>query len=167
MNSCKGFSLPELLIVIAMISIVSSAFLSSRVVGYYQRWQARNVLSQDVSGLLTLISRARSLAMRSEQPVLLCGGTNCNGDWQQQAFIRFANGTNILHTQVFSSETAVVWRGFPVQRAYLQFLPTGLSSYQNGSFYLCRAHAEALRILVNQSGRAYLDDQYYDAKECL
>ncbi|CUB02459.1 GspH/FimT family pseudopilin [Marinomonas fungiae] len=167
MNSCKGFSLLELLIVVAMISIVSSAFLSSNIVGYYQRWQARRILSQDVSDLLLLISRARSLAMSSGQSVLLCGGANCNGAWQQQAFIRITNQAGALQTQKFSPETTIVWRGFPAQRAYLQFLPTGLSSYQNGSFYLCRAQAEALRILVNQSGRAYLDDQRYDAKECL
>lgn len=167
MNSCKGFSLPELLIVIAMISIVSSAFLSSTLVGDYQRWQSRHTLMQDVGALLALIARARSLAMHSEQAVLLCGGEHCNGDWTQHAYIRFADDPRVIKSQNFSSDTVVIWRGFPAQRPYIQFLPTGLSSYQNGSFYLCQTQADALRILLNQSGRAYLDGQPYQVKECL
>ncbi|SBS26429.1 hypothetical protein MAQ5080_00517 [Marinomonas aquimarina] len=167
MNSCKGFSLPELLVAIAMISIVASAFLSSNLLAYYQRWQDRQMLAQDVSGLLSLIARARSLAMRSEQPVRLCGGEHCNGDWGQQAWLHLSGDTQVLQRHQLSSDTSMVWRGFPAQRAYIEFLPNGLSSYQNGSFYLCRAQAHAQRILVNQSGRAYLDSQSYEVEECL
>lgn len=167
MGSCKGYSLTELLIVIAMISIVSSAFLSSDVVHYYRTWQARQALLHDVDGLLSLIDRARSLAIHGEQSVILCGGELCHGDWSLSAWAHFSNDQQVQLKHQFSADTTVVWRGFPNNRSYIEFLPTGLSSYQNGSFFICHAQADVLRILVNQSGRAYLDSQHYDVEVCL
>ncbi|WP_425642956.1 GspH/FimT family pseudopilin [Marinomonas gallaica] len=163
--SIHGFSLPELLIVIAMISIVSSAFLNSDSSNFFDIWLARQANQQEVDGLLTLIERARSLSVQSGKEVRLCGGEHCDGNWSEQASLRFASST--IERHFFQQNTRIRWQGFPPQRRYILFLPTGLSSYQNGSFYICNENSQAQRLLMNQSGRAYLDDQSYEVSKCL
>lgn len=164
--SIQGFSIVELMVVIAMISIVSSAFLYTDLQSFFQKWQVRQVIEDDVSGLMKLIEQARSLSVLSGKEVMLCGGLDCNGDWSQLAYYKFSSSAQPIDRYFFHELTQVRWRGFPAQRRFIIFLPTGLSSYQNGSFYLCQPDGDAKRILMNQSGRAYADSEAYEVSIC-
>ncbi|MBJ7550638.1 GspH/FimT family pseudopilin [Marinomonas ostreistagni] len=161
-----GFSIAETLVVITLLSILSSSFWATDITSFYERWKSNNVFNRDVASVLSLISKARSLAIEAQRPVYLCGGDRCQGDWSDTIFIRFPDSETAQSSWSLSSKTIMVWRGFPVSRQFIEFLPNGLSSYQNGSFYLCFEELFARRILINQSGRAYLETPTYSMEVC-
>lgn len=162
-----GFSLPEVLLVMAILSTLAASSFSSQIYQSYQRWHRSNALADDTETLLALIARARSLSISSGEPVYLCGGENCNGKWSSLAFLSDGDASsNAFFSVSFSHDVTIRWQGFPLSRDYIVFLPSGLSSYQNGSFYLCREYTKTKRIVINQSGRAYLDRKEYGENLC-
>lgn len=162
----KGFSLPELLVVMIIITALSSSLTSSGFYHFYKRWRIRHDLDVHLSSMISLINRARIFAIQSGSSMMLCGGDSCDGQWSEALYLRNKTVQENVEFHLFPDNIRVIWRGFPAARHYLLFLPTGLSSYQNGSFYLCMEDIEARRIIINQSGRAYLDDQLYEGESC-
>ena len=166
MSRKYGFTIVELLVVIAILSVCSAALYSSSLISFFQRWKALNSFNRDVHSVLSLITKARVAAVEFQRPVYLCGGELCNGDWNHSIILRLSDSSKPLASLILSADSSMEWRGFPVSRQYIEFLSNGLSSYQNGSFYLCYEGLIARRILMNQSGRAYLDPQEYSFEVC-
>ena len=162
----RAFSLLEVLIVIALLSVLSTAYWGGGLAQYYRSWRLNQTLGQESQVLLQAIERARTLAIVSGRSVYLCGGAHCDGAWSEALYLAYSVHRPPLWRTAFASPIQVVWRGFPQQRAYVVFLPTGLASYQNGSFYLCLDGTLAKRVVINQSGRAYLDTHAYAATVC-
>lgn len=163
----KAFSLVEMMLAIALLSILSGAYWGADIRQYYQHWQSRQDLAQHSDALIAAIERARTLAISSDRQVFMCGGIACDGRWGEAVYLTYDLHEPPLWRQHLSSTIDVRWSGFPQHRSHIIFLPTGLSSYQNGSFYLCDAQTNARRVVINQSGRAYLDSTLYSSQECL
>ncbi|MFT2109688.1 GspH/FimT family protein [Marinomonas sp. 2405UD68-3] len=149
MNKVKGFTLIEVLVVITIVSSVS-VFLSSS--NAFSLLSNENTLLKAKENLGLSLLRARQLAVNSQTEVILCGGVSCNGNWSQGVSILIQN--DVLYSHVFPNDIEVKWKGFPVHKTSVSFLPNGLSSYQNGTFYLCDATFYSY-IRLNQSGRFY------------
>ncbi|MBM6549672.1 GspH/FimT family protein [Marinomonas ostreistagni] len=165
--SYHAFSLVEVLVVIVLLSMAAAAFRATGMTQMFRSWSLEHTLSEQSQTLLRGIERARTLAISSGQSVMLCGGRACNGAWSDALYLTYATGGTPLWRKEFAAQTRINWQGFPQQRDYIEFLPTGLASYQNGSFYICLEQSHAQRVIINQSGRAYLDAPNYAAKECL
>ena len=167
-RSNKGFTLMEVLLVMAVLSLIALSGLSNIVFDHYSALKQRESLKADATSLVDLIDRARSHSVNTGRPIYMCGGLECNGNWSERIFLADERSLSSIYVSASLSPSAVVvWRGFPVLRDYIAFLPTGLSAYQNGSFYLCEDGNQALRVVISQSGRAYLDSEQYEASECL
>lgn len=156
----RGFSLVEVLIVILIISAISSVFPSPLNFFAYQKNQ--NILYETQQDLALWLIRARQLAVKIESDVILCGGDQCDGKWTKGIALRAEN--IILSTLSFEQGVSVIWKGFPAQKKYITFLSDGLSSYQNGTFYLCYSGFYCY-IRLNQSGRFYTSPILQDATD--
>lgn len=163
----QAFSLVEMLVVIVLLSMVAAAFRGTGMSQMLRSWSLEHTLSEQSHILLHGIERARTLAINSGQSVMLCGDRACKDAWSDALYLTYAAGGSPIWRSEFTAGTRVSWQGFPQQRKYIEFLPTGLASYQNGSFYICLEQSHAQRVIINQSGRAYLDASDYAAKECL
>lgn len=166
-QSQRAFSLLEILCLLALLSASSAFFWGSGVAHFYSAWRETQQLTQQTETLLRSIERARLLAMNSGQQVFMCGGKNCDGHWSDSIYLTHSLSGAFVWQRSFIQQTRIRWRGFPVQRDFIIFLASGLSSYQNGSFYLCVGDSEAHRVIINQSGRGYLDQTLYSSEECL
>lgn len=156
----RGFSLFELLCVLFVLSILAQAGVS-HFIRVNQDTQDKNTLQQQVKYLADALSQARQIAVMSGKPSFLCGGVECNGDWSTGFRLYqlepFGESKNPLQHRIFDALLSVSWRGFPVQKHHIEFLPHGLSGYQNGTFVFCLGSWRA-DIVLNQSGRFYITD---------
>ncbi|WP_191602928.1 GspH/FimT family pseudopilin [Marinomonas algicola] len=155
-----GFSLVEVLIVLMIIAIISRTFPSSINLFAFQKKQ--NALYKTQQDLALWLIRARQLAVNINKEVILCGGDQCDGNWTKGLAIRSDNVT--ISTLSFDLGIHVSWKGFPVQKKSIIFLSDGLSSYQNGTFYLCHSGFYCY-IRLNQSGRFYTSSILQDTND--
>lgn len=112
------------------------------------------------SQLLRAINLTRSAAIFQHTRVRLCSSLNqttCSGSWQDGLLIITA--TQVLYSLIGAPTTGILhWRTFPQQRAFLEYLPSGLSNMQNGTFWFCQKNAiyPAWAIIINHTGRPRL-----------
>jgi len=119
---------------------------------------------------------ARSEAILRGRMVSLCKSndqTNCLGSWEEGQII-FAdenqNGhvINAAHVlSVFSGRASgkLLWKS-SLHRDYLQFLPSGLTNSQNGTFWFCEKNMKnpSWLIKINHLGRArFINNDNEDA----
>ena len=171
----QGFTLPELLITIAVLSILSSVSLPN-LTSYLQR----SATESDISLIKKLIYHAKSRAIDSGQYVTICvlGSRNkCHktADWSGTitTFIdQNRNGaidsgeTISLATQIGKHAASIQWRSFN-RRGYLEFSPMGLSTSSNGTFTYCpKAHNTARQLVLNRQGRLKIRDIPHTTARC-
>ncbi len=149
MHKPQGFTLIEVLIVLLIVSSISIVLSSSNAFTFFA---TENSLLKAQENLRLSLLRARQLAVKSQTEVNVCGGVSCGGDWSQGISVQMQNET--LSFYPFPDDIKVIWKGFPVHKSFISFLSNGLSSYQNGTFYLCDTTSYSY-IRLNQSGRFY------------
>lgn len=163
MSIKEGFSLPELLITLAIV-ILLSAFILPTYKIFIVKSQAQ-VLSVQ---LLRALNLARSEAMLRGVAMTLCGSVNhvsCTGDWQagQIIFVDEKQDGVVIDKEhvayVFDAvarEGMLRWRS-ALGRSYLQLRPTG-DTFDNGTFWYCARQEKTPRwaIVISQSGRPRL-----------
>mgnify|MGYP000114942041 CR=1 FL=1 len=160
MNKTLGFSLIEILIVIAVVLTISRFVSTYR--NMFPAQNNQNVLYQTQQSLSLWLIRARQLAVNTQKEVQLCGGHGCDGDWSEGVAIHVSN--TLLDSHLFDMDVSIVWKGFPVHKTDITFLPNGLSSYQNGTFYICQS-GRYCYIRLNQSGRFYSSPIFDDEQK--
>lgn len=157
----KGFTLVELMTVIAIVSItlglgypgMKQMLIKSRVNSYTQT-------------LLSTIHSARQAAIVRNKYITVCAsanGVDCETDWSAGHLIFIdQNGNRQLDTEDarlnyiegINEADNVKWQSFKVANT-LQFLPTGITNHQNGTFTVCglgkTQYAKA--VIITKMGR--------------
>jgi type IV fimbrial biogenesis protein FimT len=148
-----GFTLIEFLIVSAIATILL-VFSIPQFEDIYQRSHNKALLSQ----LLRIIKLACSTAIMTGKKVILCNSRDqktCSGNWQDGYVV--LSGDKVVFTSHSSTQKGSLhWRAFPFYLTYLEFLPSGLPNFQNGTFWYCSAASgkPVWAVMLSQSGRA-------------
>lgn len=150
----EGFTLLEFLVTIAIISILM-LFVIPSFKSILQPSQNEMQSSQ----LFHAIHAAREEAVKHGSLVILCKSRDqktCSGEWQDGYLILVDN--KVLFSFHNNSAGVLHWRAFPYFLDHLEFLPSGLPNFQNGTFWYClnRAKNPDWAIMISQSGRARL-----------
>lgn len=157
MQSQRGFTLLELLCVLAVLSIAGMMGMTG-FLWAQQSQESKTVLLDDVKNLSNALQQARQLAISSGQASYVCGGQNCSGNWSYGfRVVQPENLGGLYRKVVFDHDVHIEWHGFPATKSRIDFLPNGLSSYQNGTFVLCYQSYQ-VSIVLNQSGRYYTSE---------
>jgi len=148
----RGFSLIELLFVLMLMGILIATSMPL-MMKIYQHIQARVACDQ----LVHAMKLARNEAVAKHVTVMLCKSKDqqtCSGEWIN-GYIILANQKILYVFKNPNLNGKINWRAFPLNKDNLQFLSTGFSKTENGTFWYCGADAEhpAWAIVMNQSGR--------------
>lgn len=140
-----AFSLIELLMVLALISSLLTFAVPS-----FQSMIAQVNDNMMTSRLLHAIHIAQTEAIIRQKVVTLHKLPN---GWAQGYSIT-ADGKN-LHIFYNKYKGNIHWRAFPLHRENLQFLRTGMTRHENGTFWYCRKNDKKPRwaMVINQAGR--------------
>lgn len=171
LTQIAGFSLIELLIVLAVFSIIATTALPNFSALLAQ--ERTVVMTNHLAGALAF---ARSESVTKNQIILTCqsiDGSKCtkSGDWHN-GWIIFADknankqrDTDEALLQVFSAAnngTQTVFNGAFNIDHYIKYKPTG-RAFPNGSFLICNpAIGTGKALIMTQSGRLRLSKRQRD-----
>lgn len=144
-NSVKGFTLLELLIVLAIMIILCLISFSG-----LQNILVRTHLDSDAYQFFLSLSFARQAAIKHNRLVTVCPTSNqitCSQDWSNGYMVVYDQ--NVLRTQNWHSSTTVVGNQTPI----IQFTGDG-RSLQRATFVI-QNHG-GFKIVIYDSGRIRL-----------
>ena len=169
-----GFTLIEALITVSMLALFTALMMPS-----LHRVNPALNLEQRANALRSLIKQARTLAIAHDKRVFLCGAapdaetsmdidSPCDlaGSWQHGVLVVIdqdgdqepSTGDVVtLYQSADSRESVLSWRGFR-GKSRVEFLPNGMTYWQNGRFTLCAVGDKTLRrdVIINAAGRSYI-----------
>jgi len=174
-NSIKGFTLPEVLIAISILGILSAIAMPN-----ISEFMIKNRVDNEISSLHRLILNARNAAVNTGKNVTICPLTNnvCSTDWQAELTV-FTNDTdtladnNVYNNDVdevngVADEKVIKVKAATLSSDNLQytdtliiFSPTGKAiSGGNSTFTYCPSENESLArsLYLSLSGRVYASD---------
>ena len=157
----QGLTLIELLMTMAVMSILFGLGLPS-----FDGLMIRSKVSAEQRQLVTLLNSARQTAVLSNQVVTICpsaGASRCLNGWSE-GYLAFIDenadrsldpGERIIFQFKTQDENIhISWRAFGHKQS-LQWLPSGITNHQNGSFEICyKNEAKYARALIlTKTGR--------------
>lgn len=160
-NMTKGFTLIELMISISIISILLGGAIPSFGELINNRKIDHNLLE-----LVQTLQLARATSIIERSKVTLCPNTQngiCGSDWSK-GYISFVdyngdrqiNENDKILTQINIDDKKLVisWKAFGYKKS-LQWLSTGITNHQNGSFILCYGQdpKNARGLFITKAGR--------------
>ena len=166
MFSHTGMTLLEVLMVMTLIAIfaTSAIALSQHL---FASTKSKHISNQ----LLTALYFTRMSAIERGETTSLCAsedGSHCSNNWstgqlvfldpKRQGYISSANQI-LRFFPILDHHVQITWRGFP-NRSTIQFLPTGFTREQNGTFYYCPDQPDltySKRIILSKTGRVRID----------
>lgn len=146
MNNSTGFSLFEILVTVLLIGIIAAIMIPSQKC-FLQSSNAKIAGAQ----LFHAIEVTRSEAILNGKTVTL----SKTGEWYSGYVIKLDN--KILYSFKNSfSDGIIYWRAFPSNQKDINFLASGYSAAQNGTFWFCYKGRQTPEwaIVLNQGGRA-------------
>lgn len=151
MKRHSAFTLIELLIALTLASLLLVA-----AVPLWREWLQRNRAEAVVQQLITAINLARSEAVKRGQTVTFCPSRDqrhCGGLWQEGQII--LQQQQVIRTYAaLPGRDQLIWRSSLGKNDRLEFVASGFTNGQKGSFIYYPAHGQAAtRIVIEQSGR--------------
>jgi type IV fimbrial biogenesis protein FimT len=167
MQRAGGITLVELLIALAVASV-----LLGLVVPLFDAFVEHNRSAAAINQFIGAVQLARQSAITVRSTVTLCPGTPTDGcgardSWHLGSVLFIdrnkdgvvdADDSIIRGVPALPAGTRLTWRSFR-SRSYLQFRPTGLTSWQNGTLLYCPASGDprfARAAIINAQGRVRL-----------
>jgi len=157
----SAFTLIELLITLAIMFILTGMALPS-----FQEVLDNSKLTSQVDGLVKTLKLARTTAITSNRKVTICptdDSKKCLSDWSvgYMSFIdengdRKLNGKETIMS-FFKNEnekSTLSWKAFGFRKS-LQWLATGITNHQNGSFQFCYNNDASMSraLIITKAGR--------------
>lgn len=160
----QGFTLIELLIILGIIMLLANMAVPSLTKLIHQE-----KITAEVNRLTGAIQVSRNTAATHSSKVTLCpsnDGRNCSKNWSSGylAFIdkngdrkRSSNEAIITQHKNTNKNIQLNWRAFGTKHS-LQWLPTGITNHQNGSFEYCYKNKPKLSrgLYITKAGRVRL-----------
>jgi type IV fimbrial biogenesis protein FimT len=147
----KGFSLVELMLVMALAAIVAAFAIPS-----YRLIIAKTNMKLACQQVENAIATAREAAVSRHAAVILCGsqsGLSCDGNWSEgQLILHKHSSQTVAYCPILPAGILIEWRANLGRNQVLEFTPLGLSAGQWGSFWLKSAMIQG-RITVNALGQ--------------
>jgi len=160
-----GFTLIELLTTLAVAGL-----LATTAVPALSDFSARERRAAAINSLISSIRFTRSTALKTQRVATLCptnDGESCRRNWNLPLMI-FVDVNNDRKRQInepiyknidaINSQDRLLWKAFRNSNT-LQFLPTGITNHQNGTFLYCpKASRDDLAkgIIMTKMGRTRL-----------
>lgn len=149
LRQTAAFSLPELLIVLMLISILGNWALPSLLA--FMQTQQNQALTQLIAGHLT---QARTHSAVHQRDIEICGssdGINCDNQWHKGWLIRDPGSAVRLLDERLPEDANLLWKGY-TQR--IRFHADGTSPLSNGRFLICANNQEVqYQLIINRQGR--------------
>ncbi|WP_343984991.1 GspH/FimT family pseudopilin [Kangiella japonica] len=158
MTIVKGLTITELMLTLAIISIIG-LFAGPSI----SKFLERNKVESDTLQITNIITTARSNAISKKSPITICGDDKtekCSRNWLRLKVIN-ASTNEIMHQTTLNSRfSSAHWSAFQ-NKPGLTIAPTGFTSHQNGTLYLCHKRYKKLHraIIVSKSGRVSIKRQ--------
>lgn len=159
MRTLQAYTLLELMLVVSLVAILA-AFAIPSFNNFIQRSRAETQINQ----LISAIHYARLNAITHQQKITLCMSNDeisCGGQWSDGQIILNQDKKILQKFPVLGSGISLNWQSSGQNRnTYLEFLPTGFTNGQKGSFYYCnlRDHQYSQRIVIENTGRTRLEE---------
>lgn len=155
-----GFGLLSIIISLAIFSILSTVSVRS-----YRSYIANERMRVITSRLIAALSNARQLAMDTGHAIRFCPESAstafCGVDWTVGQLITTVgdDSTVLKYYPRLPSGYRLFFQGTLSMNKVLEWRPTGFTTGQQGSFWLCKSVAGKMRsnrIIVLRTGRVRL-----------
>ncbi len=163
-SGTKGFTLIELLVALAVLIIMATVAVPG-----FQQFTARNEVAAEVMRIRTALALARNTAVTRRTTVSVCASPgppyeNCTfDDWDRDWVIVEGEATGgslagdtILRVLEASERVEV---SFNRNDRPVRFSALGRSVGYNGTFGACGQREESAAIIINNMGRARVENQ--------
>lgn len=148
----RGFTLPELLITLCLLVIISSLALPN-LSRYLQSNRQENLRHS----LLSHLNAARGEAIALMQRVELCGSSNgqqCDRAWEQGWLIRDPLTNSALRFSRQQPSGRLRWAGAGQSSQTVIYQANGTTAANNGRFIFCSVDGHvAWQLVINRQGR--------------
>lgn len=130
----NGYSLLEILVTLCVVLIITLI----SVTGFTQLFKKSQYEIVNAR-LMRAIQLARHEAMTHDKQIVLCQSRDqktCSGEWCD-GFVVMSDTGVVFSFKNTSTNDKLYWRAFPYYSKDIQFLPSGLPNFQNGTFWYC------------------------------
>ena len=163
MKQAQGFTLPELLAVLAIFSITTTMAVPA-----YSEWTQQLQSRAAINTLAKAINHARNGAITHNSYAIVCAtinGNDCTSDWSNPVMVFIDENRNgslesdehqlAYYNTALPNKASLTWRGFGSNR-YIRYRPSGLTDGSNGSMTYCAQNKQpkfARQLIISSGGR--------------
>lgn len=151
----RAYQLLELLLVVSIFSI-----LLGIAVPMFLHYQNQQKTDKYAAQLANTIAAARLLAIEQADQFTLCPigqDDQCYSDWNNQLKLRNSQREIVQTFAAIPKPINISWRSNFGHNHQLQFLATGFTNGQLGSFELCAPDGQGSKVVVQLSGRTRIE----------
>ncbi len=151
----QAFTLLELLVSLCVLTILISIAIPAM-----QNFSADKRAIAQINSLGHALYYARSEAVLRAEKIILCAsadGRSCGGKWRDGQMVSTTGGEVLRLFSALPARDELIWNSSAGKDALVEWLPSGYTNGQRGTFYYCAIAAAYSRILVLlDTGRWYV-----------